>query len=61
MGAASAPQTTAELCERFGTADDLTVTHKLPYIDEAAARFLAQCPFVIVAPANDECGMLNAE
>jgi PPOX class probable FMN-dependent enzyme len=32
--------------------DDLAVKHKLPYIDEAAARFLAQCPFVIVATAD---------
>ncbi len=46
------PQTTADLCERFGAADDLTVKHKLPYIDEAATRFLAQCPFVIVATAD---------
>jgi PPOX class probable FMN-dependent enzyme len=52
MSTIPAPQTTADLCERFGAPDDLTVKHKLPYIDEAAARFLAQCPFVIVATAD---------
>jgi len=46
------PHTAEDLCERFGAPDDLTVKHKLPYIDEAAARFLAQCPFVIVATAD---------
>jgi PPOX class probable FMN-dependent enzyme len=30
----------------------LTVKHKLPYLDEAAVRFIAQCPFVIVATAD---------
>jgi uncharacterized protein len=48
----STPQTAEDLCDRFGPPDDLTVKHKLPYIDEAAARFLAQCPFVIVATAD---------
>jgi PPOX class probable FMN-dependent enzyme len=48
----TAPRTAEDLCERFGPPDDLTVKHKLPYIDEAAARFLAQCPFVIVATAD---------
>jgi predicted pyridoxine 5'-phosphate oxidase superfamily flavin-nucleotide-binding protein len=49
------------LCERFGAPDDLTVKHKLPYIDEGAARFLAQCPFVIVATADAQgrCGRLH--
>ena len=47
-----APQNATDLCERFGAPDDLTVKHKLPYIDEAASRFLAQCPFVIVATAD---------
>jgi PPOX class probable FMN-dependent enzyme len=46
------PRTTEDLCERFGAADEMTVKHKLPYIDEAAARFLAQCPFVIIATAD---------
>ncbi len=41
-----------ELAERFGAAEDLAVKHKLPFIDEAAAKFLAQCPFVIVATAD---------
>lgn len=44
--------TPEDLCERFGAPDDLTVKHKLPYIDEAAARFIAQCSFVIVATAD---------
>ena len=48
----TAPHTAEDLCERFGPPEDLTVKHKLPYIDEAAARFLAQCPFVIVATAD---------
>ncbi|HXG22079.1 MAG TPA: MSMEG_1061 family FMN-dependent PPOX-type flavoprotein, partial [Methylomirabilota bacterium] len=30
----------------------LTVKHKLPYIDDAARRFIAQCPFVILATAD---------
>lgn len=46
------PSTPAELSARFGAPDELTVKHKLPYIDEAAARFIAQCPFVIVATAD---------
>lgn len=46
------PRTTTELHARFGVPDELTVKHKLPYIDEAAARFIAQCPFVIVATAD---------
>ncbi|MGE0824412.1 MAG: MSMEG_1061 family FMN-dependent PPOX-type flavoprotein [Candidatus Binatia bacterium] len=52
MSTIPAPQTTADLCERFGAPDDLAVKHKLPYIDEAAERFLAQCPFVIVSTAD---------
>jgi PPOX class probable FMN-dependent enzyme len=46
------PRTTEDLCERFGPPEDLTVKHKLPYLDEAAVRFIAQCPFVIVATAD---------
>jgi hypothetical protein len=30
----TAPRTTEDLCERFGPPEDLTVKHKLPYIDE---------------------------
>lgn len=52
MSSATAPQTTADLCERFGPPDDLAVKHKLPYLDDAARQFLAQCPFVIVATAD---------
>lgn len=48
----TALHTPEDLCERFGAPDDLTVKHKLPYIDEAAARFIAQCSFVIVATAD---------
>ena len=46
------PRTAEDLCERFGPPEDLTVKHKLPYLDEAAVRFIAQCPFVIVATAD---------
>lgn len=46
------PRTTEDLCERFGPPEDLAVKHKLPYLDEAAVRFVAQCPFVIVATAD---------
>lgn len=48
----TAPSTPEDLCQRFGAPEELTVKHKLPFIDEAAARFLAQCPFVIVATAD---------
>jgi len=48
----TAPRTAEDLCERFGPPEELTVKHKLPYLDEAAARFIAQCPFVIVATAD---------
>ena len=48
----TALRTPEELSARFGTADELTVKHKLPFIDEAAARFLAQCSFVVVATAD---------
>jgi hypothetical protein len=48
----TSPRTAEDLCERFGPPDDLTVKHKLPYIDEAAKKFLAQCSFVIVATAD---------
>ncbi len=50
--APSVPQSTQELAARFGDPDQLAVKHKLPYIDEAAARFLEQCPFVIVSTAD---------
>lgn len=46
------PRTAEDLCERFGPPEDLAVKHKLPYLDEAAVRFVAQCPFVIVATAD---------
>ena len=46
--------TPEDLCQRFGAPDDLTVKHKLPYIDEAAARFITQCSFVIVATADTQ-------
>ena len=53
MGASEmAPRTSEELSARFGAPEELTVKHKLPFIDEAAARFIAQCPFVIVATAD---------
>jgi PPOX class probable FMN-dependent enzyme len=52
MSAATAPRTTEDLCERFGPPEDLAVKHKLPYIDDAARRFIAQCPFVILATAD---------
>jgi len=46
------PRTAEDLCARFGPPEDLAVKHKLPYLDEAAVRFIAQCPFVIVATAD---------
>ena len=46
------PRNTQELAGRFGAPDQLAVKHKLPYIDEAATRFLEQCPFVIVSTAD---------
>ena len=52
--AQSVPQSPHELAERFGDPDQLAVKHKLPYIDEAAARFLEQCPFVIVSTADTQ-------
>ncbi len=48
----TAPSIPEELTERFGAPEDLAVKHKLPFIDEAATRFIAQCPFVIVATAD---------
>lgn len=48
------PSTTEDLRVRFGEPHELAVEHKLPYIDEAAERFLAQCPFVIVSTADAE-------
>ena len=48
------PSTTEDLAVRFGAPHELAVEHKLPYIDEAAERFLAQCPFVIVSTADAE-------
>lgn len=50
--AARAPRAPEDLAERFGAPDELTIKHRLPRIDEAAARFIAQCPFVIVATAD---------
>ena len=52
--ARSVPRDTQELAGRFGDPDQLAVKHKLPYIDEAAARFLEQCPFVIVSTADTQ-------
>lgn len=52
MSTITAPRTTDDLCERFGPPDDLTVKHKIPYMDDAARRFLAQCPFVILSTAD---------
>ena len=52
--AQSVLQSTQELAGRFGDPDQLAVNHKLPYIDEAAARFLEQCPFVIVSTADTQ-------
>ncbi len=54
MSAVTAPRTTEDLCERFGPPEDLAVKHKLPYIDDAARRFIAQCPFVILATADTQ-------
>ncbi|MGH7966860.1 MAG: MSMEG_1061 family FMN-dependent PPOX-type flavoprotein [Candidatus Binatia bacterium] len=48
----TAPRTPEDLGQRFGEPVELAVKHKLPFIDEAAARFIAQCPFVIVATAD---------
>src|SRR6266705_2225060 len=48
----TAPSTPEELSNRLGAADPLTVKLKLPFIDEAAASFIAQCPFVVVATAD---------
>ncbi len=45
-------QSREELTQRFGTPGDLVVKHRLPFLDEAAVRFIAQCPFVIVATAD---------
>lgn len=52
MDNSTAPRTTDDLCERFGPPDDLAVKHKIPHMDEAARRFLAQCPFVILSTAD---------
>ncbi len=52
MSATTALRTTEDLCERFGPPEDIAVKHKLPYIDDAARRFIAQCPFVILATAD---------
>ena len=46
------PTNAEELAGRFGDPNQLVVEHKLPYIDEAASRFLEQCPFVIVSTAD---------
>ena len=50
--AQSLPTNAEELTERFGDPNQLAVEHKLPFIDEAATRFLEQCPFVIVSTAD---------
>jgi len=47
-------RTPGDLCEHFGAPDEIVVKHKLPHIDKHAARFLAQCPFVIVATSDAE-------
>jgi len=52
MTNATTPRTTDDLCERFGPPDELAVKHKIPYLDDAARRFLAQCPFVILSTAD---------
>ncbi len=46
------PSNAQDLADRFGAPDQLAEKHKLAYIDEAAARFLKQCPFVIVSTAD---------
>jgi PPOX class probable FMN-dependent enzyme len=48
------PSTTEDLKVRFGEPHELAAEHRLSYIDEAAERFLAQCPFVIVSTADAE-------
>ena len=48
----TAPSAPAELSKRFGAPEELAVKLKLPFIDEAAASFIAQCPFVIIATAD---------
>lgn len=48
----TAPSTPEELSKRLGAPEELAVKLKLPFIDEAAASFIAQCPFVIVATAD---------
>src|SRR5713101_7000415 len=48
----TAPSTPKDLSERFGEPVELALKHKLPLIDEAAARFISQGPFVIVATAD---------
>lgn len=50
--ARTVPSNPEELSQRFGEPVELAVKHKLPLIDEAAAKFIAQCPFVIVATAD---------
>ena len=50
----TAPSTSQDLRVRFGEPHKLAAEHRLSYIDDAAARFLAQCPFVIVSTADAE-------
>src|SRR5262245_1621913 len=52
MSNATVPRTAQDLCERFGAPDELATKHKIPYIDDAARRFLGQCPFVILATSD---------
>ena len=50
--AQAVPSNAQDLADRFGAPDQLAEQHKLAYIDEAAAGFLKQCPFVIVSTAD---------
>ena len=50
--AQAVPSNAQDLADRFGAPDQLAEKHKLAHIDEAAARFLKQCPFVIVSTAD---------
>ncbi|MGE0682553.1 MAG: MSMEG_1061 family FMN-dependent PPOX-type flavoprotein [Candidatus Binatia bacterium] len=52
MSTPTIPRTSADLCERFGAPDELATKHKIPYIDDAARQFFAQCPFVILSTAD---------
>lgn len=50
----TAPRTVEDLRTRFGEAVEIAVKHRLAIIDEAAAQFIAQCPFLIIATSNAE-------